>query len=50
MPYYRLIDTEAKEILMIRRMSHDTARHLNGTLDEGQEWKAGLDGGRGDPL
>ena len=24
--------------------------HLDGTLDEGQEWKAGLDGGQGNPI
>ena len=25
MPYYRLIETKTKDILMIRRMSHETA-------------------------
>ena len=42
MPLYRLVDADTEDVLKIRRMSHETARHLNEGMEDGREWRRGL--------
>ena len=42
MPLYRLVDTDTEEVLKIRRMSHEAARHLNESVTESRQWIRGL--------
>lgn len=42
MPLYRLVNEDTEEVLKIRRMSHETARHLSEGVEEGREWRRGL--------